>query len=495
MISESKINKLIDKYFKDHLKLFNYTSEKLSSDSKNLFIKVLEFCQSQNADFPNLDLAASNNPDNEYDVNFLFTLCDEALIINKSSMEISSYSHEAASLFHQTYIGLYISDFSLNDFHDSISNQSIVQKYNQRNLGFNEWLSEEDLRQLANRCGLSNFIITNCNFTDTDEAVNNLGTLLHFKREDLQKDPKNKQVSIPILLEAGTLLLDTKVSAQHQGSHWVGCVLDIDFDHKEADLYYMNSLDDYHWEFIANTLARAIQFHICETNKYCGQKEYNAFDGFNVNIRFLDCLKQPNEWACGYYAFKNICELLPPTDNPFLKQIKQLDYELNYNNPNYFASRLRNLVYQALLNDIARQDQLTLQNHKNAYYNNFFKTPIMNNNNDEANWKEVQTHCLSTLTQFFNDATMAYKGISSELISKINNIPKNFTAAQKIECLMGYLNLQEVNDTRFMGSNHNHSLWQSSINEFQLLVKIIKNDINRFIQTGSLEAKHTLLMS
>lgn len=490
MLDEKKITKLLERYFKNHKNVEDYQQENLKSGREN-FVKVLEFCQSKSKDFPNLDLVASDNPNREYDANFLFTLCDYALtIINTASqLDILSYNHEDAQIFYQDYINLYVSDVSLHNVHNPIENLSIVDKYLRNSLTFTEWLNEVDLKQLSIICELENYIITNCNFSLPSEAITNLGMALHLKREDLIKNGNVDNACIPLFLETNATLggkNDEQFCAQ--GSHWVGAVLDIDFKNAEIDICYMNSLDDdLNMQEISSVLASATTFYNNEIDDHGRQIEFKAFPGYRVNVCFdEECLKQPNGWSCGYYAFKNVVDLLPDSGNENLKRIKARDPYL-YQTPYHFAGELRNIIYKLLIQNVSKQPEeyqrIVNNDDKILRSRNKISSMIITQSDmDESNWREIQSLSLYELDRFLNDENMHFKIKCMDLMLQILSIPKNFTAEQKINCLIAYLSLQTVNhyliDEKVPNKIKNYdSLWQPNLNELQVLVRNIKHKI------------------
>lgn len=472
---------LIEKYFRNHLGISHYTSDMILS-GKEHFRKVLEFCLNKDPDFPNLDLVASNNPDNArdriYNEDFLFRLCDESLaFINHPPKVAIAYFHEPnAQVFYANNIQRYITGEPLDHLHEERNNLSIVEKYKQNNLQSNEWLTDVDLIQLADSCGINNATVTNCNFSRPSEAILNLGMALHFKREDYAKNPSNNgKLILPLILETGSSLTPSKgffsLFRSSQGIHWVSAIMDIDFKNRQININYMNSSSDWNTSQVEYVLRAAANFNQAERNEKGDYVHFGAFPGFNVSVNIDNyCLKQTNGWACGYYSFKNAVDHLPDNGNANFRMIRAFNPDGSRHSRHYFADDLRKNCYDLLLKDVpapapeSKHSKISfhdiLGKVKSKPYQPIVSEPKIEPVEDP--YSIIEQMCLLRLDDYFNDKSSDSKSQCFDLRVNIRRIPSSLPLDERfnqlIDCLKLEINNLNKSSKRIFHRVKHHSL-------------------------------------
>lgn len=445
MITDEKLKILLERYFKFYLKISNYSANFLLN-GKEYFIQALKFCENKNNDFPNLELVTTNNPDRIQDERFLFLMLDAALRTNHSilGLVIEEFDEKKALAFYEKNINQYIKSTILQAVHNQRNNFCIIEKYQQGDLHYGEWLTDIDLEQLVYLCEIKNCIITFCNFKSENDAMSNIGMALHFQRENiLIKNPHpEEKITIPLVLEVGS-----SNSIINQGMHWASAVLKIDLNLKEISVNYADSLFSFNRNKIKEILHNAITFSNSEYDSEGKLVQFNAFPNFDVKIKINNSLTQMDYWSCGYRAFKYIVDQLPDNGNANFKFMKACPQS---------SEELLKCCFNLLLNNqhITQKDK---KNFINTALENIYSTYSTERHQEDA-WNTLKEFSLTHLM-----SCKKSKHESRDLIIKISQISGKNNFDMKIKELIYILEEsiskipKKENKSKFFSLFHHHS--------------------------------------
>ncbi len=183
---------------------------------------------------------------------------------------------------------------SLKDMHNIDINQGIVEKYVNKSLSPQHWLTQPDIERYLDATQKRGDI-----HVTTFEAAN-IGSILHFEREKHVNDIN--PYKIPFMINLGTNGL------VGQGSHWVRMIVTVNPQTKTISVKYTDTLKINDIKKIEKALSEAIKYtELFEENN--APKTYQAFPDYQLEIKPEDIIgtgEQQDSWACGYRALQGL---------------------------------------------------------------------------------------------------------------------------------------------------------------------------------------------